>query len=99
MFYYIEELCPICRTGLIGFRMCSDNKTIALLCDECGSVWLNFEEISVESALFPESPEYYVEQLQSSLALSTGAKWATKDEIDTAGFTNLIAGESDSISD
>ncbi|WP_145193066.1 hypothetical protein [Gimesia chilikensis] len=99
MFYYIEELCPICRTGSIGFRMCSDNNAIVFLCDECGTVWLNPNHVSVESALFPESPEYYVEQLQCSLASSTGAKWATKEEIDAAGFTNLIAGESGSISD
>lgn len=98
MFYYIEELCPICRTGSIGFRKCSDNKTIAFVCDECDTVWPDPEDISVESALFPESPDYYVEQLQCSLASSTGARWATKEEIVFANLANLIAGEGGSIS-
>ena len=97
--FHIEELCPICHVGPIGFLMCSDGKTLVLVCDECNAVWLDAHAVLAESAVFPSSPEYSVEQLHCSVASSAGARWATMEVIESANLSILVSGEGESIND
>ena len=90
--FYIDKGCPACRAGLLGFLKCSDDQTIVLVCDECDAVWLNATDISVDAAVFPDSPDDVLAGLGCSIA-SPHARWATRDEIQRAGLESLIAGE------
>src|SRR5438309_1986948 len=38
--YYLQDTCPVCYSGPVGFRTCSDRKTVVLLCEECGAAAL-----------------------------------------------------------
>lgn len=91
--FYVKPYCPVCGQGMLGFRMCSDGRTIVLLCEECGAVFLRPDEITSETALHPSWPDYVIEGLGCSTAIYAGARWATRDEIRKAGFERFIAGE------
>lgn len=97
--FYIDRLCTICQSGAIGFRLCSNGTTLVMMCDECNAVWLNAYAVSAKSAVFPVSPNYDIEDLQCSVASTEGSRWATLEEINSAGLGTLVAGEGDSISD
>lgn len=97
--FHINELCPICHAGAIGFRMCSNGTTVIMMCDECNAVWLRPDSVLSELAIFPKSPAYIVEEYQCSIDSVAGARWASKDEIMAAGFYNFIAGHGSSLSD
>jgi hypothetical protein len=89
----VEAFCPICKWGAIGFRQCSDGKTIVLMCDECDAVWLDPQEIDSDHALFPAPPEFLVPTLECSVSVPL-SHWATQKEITTRGWACYIAGES-----
>ena len=90
--YYISTLCPACSTGALGFRRCSDGKSIVLLCNECAAVWLQPNTITAESAIFPTGPDYEVAELGCTIA-SPRADWAVRKEIEAAGWKAFIAGD------
>jgi hypothetical protein len=90
--YYVENPCPICHAGAVGFRRCSDGIAIVLMCTECDAVWLGPVVIASESAIFPTAPDYLVE----GLSCSTGAGragWADLPEIERKGWAPNIFGE------
>ena len=97
--FHIVELCPICHSGAVGFRICSDGKTLAMMCDECNAVWIDAHAVSAEYAVFPSSPEYSLEHLNCSVASSAGARWAMMEDIESANLSTLVAGEGQSIND
>lgn len=49
------------------------------------------DAISLDSAIFPESPDYVVGQLKCSVASSAGATWAKVDQIKDAHLEAFIA--------
>ena len=65
--YYIKPSCPICRQGAIGFVTCSDKKTIVLISDECDATWLNPSDIRADNAIFPQSPEFFLEEIHCAV--------------------------------
>ncbi len=91
--FYASSLCPVCNGGGVGFRKCSDGNTLVLVCDECDAVWIRPIEITAEAAVFPSSPDFIVEGLDCSIAEAAGSRWATRNEIQAAGFETFIAGE------
>lgn len=89
MFYARD--CPICGAdGAVGFRMCSDGKTIVLVCDECDSVWLRPDQITGETLILASGPDLIIEGLGCSISVAHGAHWATLDEIRAAGLERFI---------
>jgi hypothetical protein len=90
---HIEQFCPICEYGSMGFLRCSDNETIVLLCDECDAIWLSPKKVSANQALFPTSPEFLVPSLQCSIK-EPPSRWATQEEVANKGWSSFIAGES-----
>lgn len=36
---YVDESCPVCETGAVGFWRCGDAPVVTLMCGECHSVW------------------------------------------------------------
>jgi hypothetical protein len=90
--FYISTPCPACSAGAVGFRRCSDGRSIVLLCNECDAVWLQPHIVTLDSAIFPTAPDYAVAGLECSVA-GPHAHWAGRDEIRAAGWEAFIAGE------
>jgi hypothetical protein len=89
---FTKEKCPVCSYGNVGFRKCSDQKTLVLMCDECDAVWLKPEEIKFENAIFPDAPDFYLPG--SSISISNPkSSWASIKDIKRLKFEKFIAGE------
>ena len=89
---YIKTSCPICTEGMVGFRRCSDNETIVLMCDECDTVWLRPQEVNASHALYPSPPEYLVPTLECSIK-SPHSQWAEEEDVAEKGWSTYVAGE------
>lgn len=91
--FCINTRCPACSAGPIGFRRCSDEKTMVLLCSECDVVWLRPDAVTLETAIFLNSPDFVVDGLDCSVGVPL-SRWAKKGEIEAVGWDSYIAGES-----
>lgn len=89
MIYYIQQNCPICHYGSVGFRICSDKETIVLMCDECDSIWLDPADISCSNVTYPTSPDFKIPNLNCSVK-SPISSWANKEEIEKYGWKAAI---------
>jgi Zn-finger nucleic acid-binding protein len=89
---YLEERCPICTTGNIGFWLCSDQSTLVVLCDECDSVWLDPELVLESNALFPQPPDFLVPNHAFSIS-APKSRWATLREVEVRGWGGRVAGQ------
>jgi hypothetical protein len=96
--YYTDGSCPICSNGAIGFRKCSDGRTIVLMCDECNAVWLRPDAIKQEAAIYPSAPDYIVSAVGCSIA-SPNASWAELHDIKAAGWEKFVAGHGEALGD
>jgi hypothetical protein len=90
--FFIEGACPICGTGTRGFRLCSDEASVVVMCDECEATWLDAERVDASDVVYAEPPEYVLPGRACSIA-APSSRWATRAEIDASGWGNLIAGE------
>ena len=90
--FYIENLCPACHSGAIGFLRCNDGISVVLMCNECDAVWVNPNLVTIESAIFPSGPDFVVDAIGCSIA-GDFARWAVKEEVERFGWTHLIAGD------
>jgi hypothetical protein len=99
MMFYASPLCPVCKGGAVGFRKCSDGKTIVLTCDECNAVWFSVDKITEEAATYPSSPDFHIEALNCSIASAFGSRWAVLEEIKAAQLDRFIAGEDDALNE
>ncbi len=88
--HHIDRFCPICRTGTIGFTLCSDYMTIVMVCDECGSTWLHPNNIRADNVIYPSAPEFIVRDVGCSVKFPS-ARLATRDEIEDYGWGQYIA--------
>jgi|SRR6266498_365419 len=95
---YIQSVCPICGTGVIGFRMCSDGSTIVMMCEECDSLWMDPRSVSVDRVLYSDAPDFLVPGLPCSIK-SPASRWATRDEVARAGWESLVFGEGTALSE
>jgi hypothetical protein len=92
--YRVQELCPVCRNGAIGFRRCSDGTTIVLMCEECEALWLDPARRGRNEVMFPESPGFEVPGMTCSIGDDDGvAGWATREQIARLGWEGYIASE------
>jgi len=90
--FYVKELCAYCQAGAVGFRRCSDQVTIVLMCDECDFVWLRPDRTTLADALFPSMETSQVPGTPYAVG-GEGAGWATLAEIEQAGWQAYIYGE------
>lgn len=88
--FNIDSYCPICCEGTIGFVLCSDQKTMVLVCDECESTWLDPSNVSPIQVLYPKAPDFKVPGLECSIK-APDARWATREEIMQKGWGHYIA--------
>ncbi|MCB1245519.1 MAG: hypothetical protein KDN04_22595 [Verrucomicrobiae bacterium] len=93
---FADVECPFCGDeGGRGFYICDDQSTIVLMCDECHSPWLNPKEVTGTNALRAAPPDWKIQEL--GCGIGEGSRWATREEIEKAGFADLIAGESETL--
>ena len=89
---YVQEVCPLCEAGLIAFRRCHDGVTFVLMCDEYDSVWLHPDHRSAADAHVPAVFSFQVPG--TTCAVGGGAAgWATRAEVERAGWQAHIFGE------
>lgn len=88
-----QNFCPFDGPyGQIGFRLCSDGKTIVLMCDECDAVWLDPQNLEGESFLSLQSSDFIVPGTDCSVRFPE-SRWATRDEIVNFGWEKFIVDE------
>jgi hypothetical protein len=90
--FFIKDSCPVCRTGLLGIRRCTDEQNLVVMCDECETVWESPTLISTTNALDAEPPNFEVASL--GIAIATGSSgWAGQEEINAKGWSSFVKGE------
>jgi hypothetical protein len=92
--FYIEQACPVCRSGAIGIRKCSDGHTLVLMCNECDAVWVEPSSVHADNARFPTYPDFKLPGVDCSVT-SPGSDWANHDEIQAAHWERFVGGEGD----
>ena len=85
----IKKTCPVCDSGPITFRKCSDGKTIILFCEECELLWENPEQISSDKILELEDHNGKISG-KEIYAFGPKTDWASKDEIINQGWEKFI---------
>jgi len=96
MLYLHKEKCKCCELHRVGFRLCSDGITIACLCDECFAAWANPRDISEIEMQYPEEASgYTIKPSGLSVAIWKGSRWATLQEIHSAGYLEYVEGPPD----
>lgn len=89
---FLASVCPICETGARGFRLCSDQQTVVVMCDECEALWLNARRIQASDAVYAKAPDFRPPSLACSIAAPM-SRWATLSEVQAVGWDDLILGE------
>jgi hypothetical protein len=88
---YVEGMCPHCTVDVVGFRRCTDGATIVLMCGECGFVWLDPARRALDDSLFPDDDGNVP---GTPYVIGGGASgWATRAEVERAGWGSYIFGE------
>ena len=92
MFYVCK--CPLQYDpyGHVGFRRCSDKKTVILVCDECEAVWLTPAEVEKPNPWLVKPPLYLLPGTEIRV-FGEDTAWATMGEIRGSGWEDFITGE------
>lgn len=90
MVYYFSNDCPVCSSGVLAFRRCTDSEHLVIICDECGSVWTNPENVAEESAI-QVTRNCFVPGINASVVMGKQG-WATQAEIEKLGWSSFVAG-------
>jgi hypothetical protein len=88
--FSLDDECLCCHSGPVNLRLCSDGRTVVLVCDECGTTWLRPESAGTGDCIFPSSPDYEIEGSGCSIAAWKGARPATDDEARAAGWGDYL---------
>ena len=88
---YVRIGCPVCQTGVLGIRRCSDGRSLVVMCDECEDVWASPEDLDVQSVLEAEAPAFRIELLGVAIA-GEAAGWANEAEVVTKGWSSFVQG-------
>lgn len=97
MFYLCK--CPQdCGDGYIDFWRCSDSKSIILRCDECEAPWLNPADVTAAEPMQMSAPNYLLPK--TNVPVYGGCSgWATQHEIEMAGWSSFLQGESKALNE
>ena len=95
---YVGIPCPTCgEYGLMGIRICDgEGHHAVLMCDECESIWLSLDITGKPHDL--DLSEYLCPYGDGTLARPEG-HWASKEEIQQAGWWDAVIGEGGSMED
>lgn len=86
--------CPSCHYGPLGIRVCSGRRHLVVMCDECDLIWTKIDAIKrVEDAYSPPQPSLKCPLCDGCL-LEAPAHWASRVEIQQAGWWAAVEGES-----
>lgn len=85
----VMKSCPVCRYGMVGFRVCEDSSVLFVMCDECDSVWLDLDAIGADTAMGTSPPEFYIGDTGCSIVNS---RWATREVVESFGRERLVVG-------
>ena len=87
--------CPGCHDGKVGFRLCSDNETVVLLCEECALVWTHPSPFDAAHARDPLSADFQRKHPGIKLRPS---RWAEPKEIEAYGWAAYLLDPKDLLS-
>lgn len=87
--YYVGT-CSCCGQGLLGIRICCDDETGLILCDECEAIWLH--PSCPGSPLFPQPPDSACPRCHRPI-WDPPAHWATQPEIDRLDWNDYVQGD------
>jgi len=91
--------CPLnCGDGYVGFWRCGDGKRIILMCDECDALWLEPDDKSTKPPIAATPPDYLLAGTTISIS-GEKSGWASREEIEKAGWERFINGESAGLGD
>jgi hypothetical protein len=92
-FCYLSLMCPFCEThGQLRFWRCP-REQVVVVCDECCAFFRSPETLAMSDALAdPKPPDWWSAELGFALA-GPGSGWASRSEIEAAGWATYIAGE------
>lgn len=85
----LHQSCEICGTGNLGLRICDDDQTIVVMCDECDALWSDPRRIDAASALYPKPPLFAVPGRIISVA-HPRSRWASRAELEQAGLLGFV---------
>ncbi len=83
--YCVRKKCSFCGAGCLAYVLCSDKKTLVIVCDECESTWLNAHDIGSTIPVDVAPPDFMVPGLSCSIAFPV-ARWATRKDLVNAGL-------------
>jgi hypothetical protein len=89
--YYVGT-CRVCWQGLLGVRICCDDRIGLVLCEECEAIWL--EPACTGAPLFPSPPDSRCPRCGRPL-WEPPSHWASHDELDRLDWTCFVLGEWD----
>lgn len=89
--FYIGT-CPVCEAGVLGIRICSDGQTGLVMCDECDTLWTDPRDLGSSQGLAAQGADFTVPGFSFSIA-GPASRWATRNEIESRGWFELITGE------
>jgi hypothetical protein len=87
---YVDGTCPCCDAGMMGFRICSDGITVVVVCDECDRAWFDARRLGTADAEAVNLPRW---RIADSEVFLEGSRWATRGEVEAAGWGDLVAGD------
>jgi hypothetical protein len=88
---YVKVGCPVCQTGVLGIRRCSDGRSLVVMCDECEAIWESPKDLGTGAVLEAEPPAFWIEQLGVAIA-GDAAGWASEAEVATNGWSSFVQG-------
>jgi hypothetical protein len=92
----VASVCPLCGEGSRGFRLCSDQRTLVVMCDECDAIWLDIRRLEAEQAVYPSAPTFKLPNRDCSV-MAPQSRWATRAEVTAHGWQDHIAKEGPSL--
>jgi Zn-finger protein len=83
---FLHSWCSICDQGFIGFWRCGENETIVLLCQTCGSLWLEQSLAGTTDCVPSQHNLTYPIPGRTVRLGDPPARWATFEEISRKGW-------------
>jgi hypothetical protein len=82
--FLLETSCPTCAIGTVALCRCVDGVQLAALCVRCDTLYPNPKTLSARSGVYPP---------HAGMPCDGPPTWATQNEIDIKGWSDLIVGE------
>lgn len=91
MHFFLNGFCRACSSGRVGFAFSEEQEGMVFLCDQCDTMWVSSEELSIKSAILL-SEQCSSKGISTSSMKERGLRWASYEEISDLGLLNQIGG-------